>query len=148
RPALAKTVVAYLLRGLALDRTGRIRNKGTVKVSWICRACGVSERAARTARAELIRLGWITRDSDSVQRKLNRDGAYFVLNTAWRRVSKRSAPLRGRKCTESAPPRERQETPSDLKDQKPAVRPGSGVSGKGGSPDLRNIQLDDLRRLP
>src|SRR5262249_40247258 len=102
RPALAKTVVAYLLRGLSLDRTGEIRTAGTVKISWICKLCRISERAARSARAELIHIGWITKDTGSFQRKLNRDGAYFVIDPLWRRVV-RSAPLRPQKCTRSAP---------------------------------------------
>jgi hypothetical protein len=147
RPALAKTIVAYLLRGLALDRSGQLRHKGTVKISWICELCRISERAARAARAELIRLGWITKDTGSVQRKLNRDGAYFVINTAWRRVLKQSAPLGAQKSPQIAPPRERQETPSDLKNQKPASRPGSGVLGTERKPDLRNIEQDDIKRL-
>jgi hypothetical protein len=147
RPALAKTVVAYLLRGLALDRSGQLRHKGTVKISWICELCRISERAARAARAELIRLGWITKDTGSVQRKLNRDGAYFVINTAWRRVLKQSAPLGAQKSPQFAPPREKQETPSDLKNQKPALRPGSGVLGTERKPDLRNIEPDDIKRL-
>lgn len=147
RPALAKTIVAYLLRGLALDRSGQLRHKGTVKISWICELCRISERAARAARAELIRLGWITKDTGSVQRKLNRDGAYFVINTAWRRVLKQSAPLGAQKSPQIAPPRERQETPSDLKNQKPASRPASGVLRTERKPDLRNIEPDDIKRL-
>jgi hypothetical protein len=55
RPALAKTIVAYLIRGLSLERGGNIRSAGTVKVSWICKLCQISERAVRSARAELIR---------------------------------------------------------------------------------------------
>ena len=82
KPALVKTVIAYLLRGLTLDKTGEIKSTGTAKVSWICKLCQISERAARSARAELIRTGWITKDTGSFQRKLNRDGAYFVINTA------------------------------------------------------------------
>ena len=104
RPAVAKTVVAYLVRGLALERTGKIRGAGRVKISWICKLCQISERAARAARAELIRLGWITKDTGSFQRKLNRDGAYFIINPGWRRVVRRSAPLAPENCTESAPP--------------------------------------------
>lgn len=147
RPALAKTVVAYLLRGLALSRTGELQAAGTVKVSWICKLGNISERAARAARAELIRLGWITRDTGSVQRKLNRDGAYFVINTRWRRAEQRSAPLRAEKCARNAPLREKQETPSDLKYQKPAPRPGTGVLRTERKPDLRNIQPEDIRRI-
>ena len=158
RPALAKTVVAYLLRGLALERTGRIRSAGTVKISWVCMLCQISERAARAARAELIRLGWITKDIGSFQRKLNRDGAYFVINPAWRRVTKQLAPLAPEKRTGSAPPKERQETPYGSKDQKAAQprraasRPANGVcmANRGKvleRPSLRNIQCEDLQRL-
>jgi hypothetical protein len=121
-----------------------------VKVSWICKLCKISERAARTARAELIRLGWISKDTGSFQRKLNRDGAYFIINVAWRRGAKRIAPLVGQNCTGSAPPIEKQETPYGSKDQKPAKRSVSGVcKANVGSerPTLRDIKFDDLRRL-
>ena len=158
RPAVAKTVVAYLLRGLALERTGRIRSAGTVKISWVCKLCQISERAARAARAELIRLGWITKDTGSFQRKLNRDGAYFVINPAWRRVVKRLAPLHPEKCTESAPPIEIPETPYGSKNQKAAQplraasRPVTGVceANEGKIPErpsLRDIKPEDLKRL-
>lgn len=158
RPAVAKTVVAYLIRGLALERTGRIRSAGTVKISWICRLCQISERAARAARAELIRLGWITKDTGSFQRKLNRDGAYFVINPAWRRVAKRSAPLAPEKCSGSAPPIEIPETPYGSKNQKAAQpqraasRPVTGVctANEGNiheTPSLRDIKPEDLKRL-
>jgi len=152
RPALAKTVTAYLLRGLALERGGRIRSAGTVKISWICKLCQISERAARAARAELIRLGWITKDTGSFQRKLNRDGAYFVINPLWRRVVNRLAPLRPKKCTGSAPLREKQETPYGSKNQKPAMRVEAGVCMANREtvvekPSLRQIRLTDLERL-
>jgi hypothetical protein len=151
RPALAKTVIAYLIRGLALERSGKIRSAGAVKISWICQLCQISERAARAARADLIRLGWITKDTGSFQRKLNRDGAYFVINPAWRRVVKRLAPLRPKKCTRSAPPKERLETPYGSKNQKPAWRAESGVCSENGeamleSPILRDIRPDDLKK--
>jgi hypothetical protein len=157
RPAVAKTVVAYLLRGLSLDRSGKIRSAGTVKISWICRLCRISERAARAARAELIRLGWITKDTGSFQRKLNRDGAYFVIDPAWRRLFKR-APLGPENRTRSAPPIEKQETPYGSKNQKPATRVARRLRAEAGvckangreiqeRPSLRNIKLDDLRRL-
>jgi len=152
RPAVAKTVVAYLLRGLALERTGKIRSAGTVKISWVCKLCRISERAARSARAELIRLGWITKDTGSFQRKLNRDGAYFVINTIWRRTLK-SAPPTPEKCTRSAPPIEKPETPYGSKDQKLALRSEAGVCMANGKeilekPTLRNITSADLQRLP
>jgi hypothetical protein len=146
RPALAKTVVAYLLRGLALDRSGKIRSAGTIKISWICKLCHISERAARAARAELIRLGWITKDTGSFQRKLNRDGAYFVINSAWC-VPNKSAPLKRQKCTEFAPPREKQETPNGSKDQKPAPTVSGVHKEQKKPPTLRDIRPEDLRHL-
>lgn len=152
RPALAKTVVAYLIRGLALERSGNIRSAGTVKISWICQLCKISERAARAARAELIRLGWITKDSGSFQRKLNRDGAYFVINPFWRRTAKQSAPPMPEKCTGSAPLIEKQETPYGSKNQKPAPRTETGVySTKKETvlekPTLTHIRFADLQRM-
>lgn len=158
RPALAKTVIAYLLRGLSLERSGNMRSAGTVKISWICALCRISERAARSARAELIRLGWITKDTGSYQRKLNRDGAYFVINPAWRRAFKRSAPLGAQKCIGSAPPKEKQETPYGSKNQKaphaehsaPEIEAGvckANDKKRLGVPSLQRIQPDDLRRL-
>ncbi len=80
-----KTVVAYLVRGLSIARsTGEICSKGTVKASWIAEAFGLSQRAVKYAQAQLRALGWISKDTRSVQRKLNRDGAYFVINLEWR----------------------------------------------------------------
>ena len=113
----------------------------------------------RSARAELIRLGWISKDTGSYQRKLNRDGAYFVIDAAWRRLFKR-APLGPENRTRSAPPIEKQETPYGSKNQKAASKlqhaairgPETGVCKANGKeiqerPSLRNIKLDDLRRL-
>ena len=152
KPALAKTVIAYLLRGLSLSKTGEIRSAGTIKVSWICNLCKISERAARGARAKLISLGWITKDTGSFQRKLNRDGAYFVINAAWNRVLKQFAPLQAEKCTESAPPIKRLETPKGSKNQKLDSQPRTGVcmanlKERLTYPSLTNIQFEDLRRL-
>jgi len=148
KPALAKTIVAYLLRGLSLAKSGEIRGAGTVKISWICALCKISERAARSARAELIRLGWISRDTGSFQRKLNRDGAYFLINKAWGRVAREFAPPRAERSRGFAPPLKRLETPSDNKNQKLMKRDGSGFCEKvrGGRPRLRNILPEDIRK--
>lgn len=147
KPALVKTVIAYLLRGLSLDRSGEMRRAGTVKISWICQLCNVSERAARSARAELIRLGWISKDTASYQRKLNRDGAYFRINIAWGRVVREFAPPRPERSRGIAPLPERLETPSDNKNQKLTKCDDSGIRGKGRKekPELRNIQPEDIQ---
>lgn len=171
KPALAKAVVAYLIRGLSIDRrTGEIRSRGSVKLSWIEAAAGISERAARYARAELVHLGWIGRDRGSLQRKLNRDGAYFQIDLAWR-CPPRGAPARadgGRSAGEEgisgtaprtgiaprgaedvrrfAPPRERPETPNGSKYQRTRGADPAGVFSKPseGRPTLRSIRREDL----
>ena len=90
KPALTKTILAYILRGLTIDRkTGEVRGKGTLKLSWVTETLGLSERAANYSRAELIKIGWISKDTGSFQRKLNRDGAYFSINLEW--VNQKSA---------------------------------------------------------
>ena len=180
KPALARTVAAYLVRGLSLDRrSGEVNGRGTVKLSWIAGTFGVSERAARYARAELVRLGWIGRDERSYQRKLNRDGSYFEINPSWtcpggrgrparegRGVPSGAAPLasssrdprpsvpvreiapRGRRnCPESAPPREKPETPLGSKNQGTRGAEPPGVFGESGrrTPTIRDVRVEDLR---
>ena len=156
KPALTKTIVAYLLRGLTLDRkTGEVRGKGTVKISWICEAFNISDRAAKTARAELIKIGWISKDENSFQRKLNRDGAYFVININWnrrvlhseepkRRDTQKShsvvvpvdnsaasslefSPLTPQKSAQFSPPIERLKTSYEYKNQKTQRTEPAGV---------------------
>jgi len=85
-----KTTLAYCARGLTLSRQGEITGKGSVKATWISDVMNLSERSVRSARSDLLRLGWITDDENSFQRKLNRDGAYFTINFSWKdlRISK------------------------------------------------------------
>jgi hypothetical protein len=146
KPALVKTIIAYLLRGLSLDASGAVQGKGTAKISWICALTGISERAARSARAELIQMGWITKDTGSVQRKLNRDGAYFVIDTAWQHAAKRFAPLAVRSRVRFAPLPERLETLPEQKNQKLAVANETGFCRKASSPNLRNVRPEDIRK--
>ncbi len=140
RPALAKVLVAHCLRGLALDRrTGEVNGRGTVKSTWVASTFNISLRASKSARATLISMGLIGRDEGSTQHKLNRDGAYFELNLAWRRAG--SAPRQSELDIESAPLRERLETPLDLEDQRTSK--GGVLSG----PDFGNVCSEDLGRL-
>jgi hypothetical protein len=140
RPALAKVLLAYCLRGLAIERTtGEVRGRGTVKSSWIAGTFGLSLRAAKAGRASLIALGLIARDEGSTQHKLNRDGAYFELNLAWSRTG--SAPRPAENRAESAPPIERLETLSELENQRTAE------AGVLSGPDLGNVCIEDLGRF-
>src|SRR5262249_22308288 len=95
RPALGKTTLAYLARGLSIERrTGEVGNAGAAKASWMARTVGISLRSVKAARRELIEGGFISKDTGSFQWKLNRDGAYFRINLSWswNEVPKRCAP--------------------------------------------------------
>jgi len=172
KPALTKTMLAYILRGLTIDRkTGEVRGKGTLKISFVTETLGLSERAANYSRAELIKIGWITKDTGSFQRKLNRDGAYFSINLAWVNPKSASyqsnlpvkhsesnvvpetqfAPPGAKICTEFAPPYKDKKTPYGSKDQKTlsaAQKPTGVFKNIGqGKPNIRNVTLDDLKNL-
>lgn len=146
RPGRASTaivILSYMLRGLTLDRgTGEVRGRGSVKASWIAEAFGMSLRAVRSGRAELVRLGLVTRDTGSNQWKLNRDGAYFSWNLAWSGASS-SAPPGVAAASHPAPPMKRPRTPyGSKKNQEPV---GPGVLRK---PDIREVVPEDLGSLP
>ncbi len=151
--AITKTMVAYVVRALSLSRqSAEVRSRGTVKVSWIVRAMGISERAVRYARKQLIELGWIGEDTGSTQWKLNRDGAYFIINLAWGPVTRDKparefAPPGLEKRTAFAPPIEDLKTSIEAKDQETARSDGAGVSAWSGGrpPSFRDIQAQDLR---
>ncbi len=81
--SVTKTLLAYILRGLTISRTGEITGQGSVKCSWISEVLVLSLRAVKGARKELIELGIITPDTGSNQWKLNKTGAYFTVNLSW-----------------------------------------------------------------
>lgn len=167
KAALARTILAYVVRGLTLTRGGQgtVTCKGTVKVSWIADTFGLSERAARYARAELMACGWIPKDTGSRQRKLNRHGAYFVINLDWApgpsgRVVGREvvpnvaegkspvfAPPPPEKCTDFAPPKEDKKTSYEGKNQKARATEPPGVFKTEKEPTLRNVAPADLWRF-
>ncbi|MCK6570128.1 hypothetical protein L6V77_03350 [Myxococcota bacterium] len=140
RPAVAKVLLAHGLRGLSLERgSGAVRNRGTLKATWVADVFAVSLRAVKAARATLVATGLIARDEGSSQWKLNRDGSYFELNLTWR--ANGSARRREPIGIDSAPPVKRLGTPSDLEDQRTA-RAGVPLG-----PDFRNVQREDLERF-
>lgn len=163
RPAFFLTVLGYILRGLSLKkRTGEINSRGTVKASWLSEVFGISIRAVKASRAEMIALGLIERDTASYQRKMNRDGSYFVLNLEWEGTSveakpvdnfsendHESAPPEPQKCTEFAPPIKRLKTSYEVKNQKTQRTEPSGVlkqepDKKIPPPNIRNVRREDL----
>ena len=115
----------------------------------------MSVRAARAARALLIRWGFITGDNSSNQHQLNRYGTRFDINPhcipdhdtgeLQRRIHLKelAAPPPGN-LKELAPPNKEHRTLSDKENQKLS----SGVQEQRKSPpQLRCIELSDLRDM-
>jgi hypothetical protein len=174
--SLITTALVYAVRGLTLGRTGELKGAGTAKASWIAGLTGLSLRSVKGARRRLILLGFISKDEKSFQRKLNRDGAYFVINFGWRPEPERSrmllvkevdlnstgvtrfAPPPGKSRPLFAPPCKNRKTSSyeESKNQnaQPTALKPSGVSerrreekAEGRNPTLKNILRSDLARL-
>jgi hypothetical protein len=173
--SVALVSIAYMLRGLSIDRnSGEVRGKGTAKALWIADLTGLSLRSVRSARAELIALGWITDDEGSTQWKLNRDGAYFVINLDWEKPEQAArangrgengrptqktdepmevdfAPPAVKNCGNFAPPYKDRKTSSneEIKNQKALTdQKPTGVFSKTGKergkPSFRDVQTQDL----
>ena len=146
QPSVAKTIIAYLIRGLSRRRDGSINNRGSVKSSWIAMVAGICLSAAKAARSFLIALGLITKDTQSHQFKLNRSGAFFEINTAWeemRHDSEFGLPT-VQNNKKFGPPMKEIKTLTDLNNQKTL----SGASkNHHGEPTLNDIQRGDLKRM-
>ncbi len=174
--SVAVTLIAYIIRSLSLRRSdSEIKAAGTAKALWVAQTFGLSLRAVRGARKELLRLGLISPDDNSTQRKLNRTGSYFVVNTSWKPQKQESskidlgekapveiaevgeklevklpefAPPQPENCTNFAPPYKYKETSKELKNQKTRQAENSGfLIKKQGKPRLENIQPEDLKRV-
>lgn len=151
--ALCKTTLAYCVRGLTLTRAGEVRGKGTAKASWISETFGISLRAVRLARAELIASGFISRDVASKQWKLNRDGAYFAVNMSFGarggvpKAQSNLAPPAAQNCTLIAPLYKDRKTPIGLKDQRTHRGEESGSRKASREPNLKDVQVNDLRSV-
>lgn len=174
KPALGKVMVGYLARGLSIARhTGELSGKGTVKASWLAAQLALSQRAVKYAQGQLQAMGWITKDTLSRQRKLNRDGAYFVINLEWTLQREETRPVvnRDKVAVEFAPPLEAiaPAFAPPIEDMKTSIERNQdtktqrveplvlGVCRQEGEeagadevtlpPDLSLIAIDDLRRF-
>lgn len=149
RRAISQVMLAYVIRGAVLDRkTMEVKGAGTVKASWIAKTFKLSLRSAKSGRAELIKLGFVSKDTGSFQRKLNRDGAYFKMCFDWLGGNK-FAPRPAKSRALFAPPYKDMKTSYESKNQKPqssALKP-SGVckANEDRKPSLRAITVEDLR---
>jgi hypothetical protein len=159
-PSLLRGILVYLLRGLSI-RQGSINPCGSVKSSWVAQLADISLRAAKSVRARLIQMGWLSKDVGSTQRKLNATGAYFRINTEWQRpkcpmdnptrCDSQSAPPPLESALKFAPPIQYLKTSKNFKDQKLSFRePTAGVCQRSKEslltpPVLKNIQAIDLQ---
>ena len=176
KQSVAVTLIAYIIRSLSLRRSdSEIRAAGTAKALWIAQTFGLSLRTVRGARKELLRLGLISPDNNSTQKKLNRTGSYFVVNTSWKPKKQEStatvleekapvevaqageklevklqefAPPPAENCTEFAPPYKYKETSKESKNQKTRQADKSGfLIKKQRKLSLKNILPEDLKRV-
>jgi len=166
KPTVLLTTLAYAIRGLSMNKN-TLNSRGTVKASWIADTFGISLRGVKSARAELVAMGLISRDVNSYQRKLNRDGAYFELNLDIFSTNKSAelcktvetkskdssfmpktafAPPQAKNRTTSAPPIEKLKTSKEIKNQKTRRTEPTGVCKQKNlnPPSLWNIIPDDL----
>jgi len=156
KKSLIFTTLAYVLRGLFIKRRA-ISASGTCKRSWIEKQFSLSEGSVKSARAELLRLRLISPDETRSQWKLNRDGAYFSINTAWQIESilqtgrgghdaknTEIAPPEPKNASVFAPPIKKQETPyRNLETKKPVSRP----SGFWRTKSFKSIKPEDIKRV-
>jgi DNA-binding transcriptional ArsR family regulator len=166
--SIQRTLLTYICRGLSISRIGEITGKGSVKASWISQLTGLSLRAVRSARKSLIESQIISKDVGSIQRKLNRDGAYFQIDLDWSDV-KSTPSLDVRPTLQALPvvreiahqqvqngvifalPYKNKKTPYGSKYQKAhgtsLLKPSGAFKqkGRGGNtPTISNITLADL----
>jgi len=152
--SLILTSLAYMTRGLYKYKR-IIKNAGTAKVSWIAESFKLSATSVKSARRELITLGFISKDKNSHQLKLNRTGAYFQVNLAWacpqaqtesregkKEAELQFAPLTAKNCTQSAPPYRKQVTPYGSTKTK---KPSSGFCKA--KVTFRSIQQEDIQKI-
>lgn len=137
-----------------LHPDGVIDPVGRVKCSWIADVFGLSLRAAKQARADLVRTGWLKRiPLDGEHWAAQRFGGRFAVDLTWSpdpdpQARADSAPRNRPKCAESAPPDSHGEPPSGTQNPEPASGP-AGFSTPGEDPEsprptLANIRPDDL----
>jgi len=173
--ALIATILGHTLRCLYYWPNEGLNASGTCKSSWIAATFGISLRAAKAARQQLIELGWLC-PVDVPQWARNRYGQRFEINLDWDRLDGTdtgrggeaesrtfggagqgdpiSAPPRAEIVPVSAPPESDKEPLRESKNQKPASGGPAGFfqsqqEGKNPPtlrpPVLRNVVPEDLR---
>jgi hypothetical protein len=106
RRARIAVVLAALFRCLSRRRDG-FRGWGRFKASWVALAFRVGLREVKSARMELVALGWLSIQEDDRQGPMNRQGRAYLIALAWMppaTSTARSAPLPSPNVARTAPP--------------------------------------------
>jgi hypothetical protein len=157
-PAVIAVALGVLLRCLS-RRQGGFDGWGRVKASWIARTFGVDLSRVKLARAQLVRLGWITPEP-SEQWIMNRHGKAYRIVLDWDRPDGRQTrPPRPAEVRETPPPDLDQEPFQERnQNQEPAGGPTGFCLQDSGtrtaptpsptslpSPTLRDVRAEDLK---
>jgi len=147
------TILGHLLRCLYY-KGGLCLPEGTCKASWIADVFGVDVRNVKSARKELVEIGWLVPIATK-QVHLNRFGARFRVNLEWSSrndispLPKRSLPRP--KTTTGLPPLYKDKKLSTRNEKPETRRSGpAGVFQKPGPEraQLRNVRMEDLDSTP
>lgn len=153
RKVVIATILGHLLRCLYY-KGGLCLPEGTCKASWVADVFGVDVRNVKSARKELLAIGWLLPIATK-QVHLNRFGARFRVNLEWPSrndispLPKRSLPPP--KTTTGSPPPYKNKKLSTRSEKPETRRSGpAGVFQKPGAEKakLRNVRMEDLDSAP
>ncbi len=130
----------HLLRCLYY-RQGQCVSGGWCRAGCVAEVFGVSLRAVKAGRAELLGSGWLVRHEVS-QWQVNRWGQACVINLDWSGTSVNLHAEQRRVEHRSAPPLPTPRTSSSRRTKKPAQR-GDGVR-ENGTPTFTKLEIGDL----
>jgi hypothetical protein len=145
---LIGTVFGHLFRCLYYKK-GRCISGGRCMASWISEAMQLDVRNVKSARRQLIQLGWIV-PCDASQTSLNRWGLPVVINLQWGAAEKsqnmKTPPPIAQNQSKVPPPYTYTKPLTRSNNQK--LQKGPGVKNKPKNipaPRLKHITLGDLR---
>lgn len=144
---LIGTLFGFLFRCLYY-RKDRCVSGGRCKVSWISEALQLNERNVKSAKKQLVELGWII-PGDADQRSLNRWGQPVIINLLWQ-----ATPNSAKAKTPPPIAQNNAKLPPPIYNKKPLT--GSNTQSPNGTtgvknktlsqkrPSLKHIDLEDL----
>ncbi len=120
-PSVVATTLGHAIRCLYF-RGGKVVSGGYCKSSWVSETFGISLRAVKEARSELVSRGVLLPHTCD-QTRLNRFGLPTVVNLFWKPTTQSAPPTR-KSTTQPAPPSKHSETSyRKYEHQKPVIPP-------------------------